>query len=72
MGSERFKLNLDDLKKVAKNAVLVGAAAGLTYVSANLTNVDLGAAGALVVPIATMALQGVISWLKDNSKTEVK
>lgn len=71
MGSERFKLNLEDLKKVTKNAMLVGAAAGLTYVSANLSHVDLGAAGALVVPVATMFLQGLITWLKDNS-TEVK
>lgn len=68
MGSGKFKLNMDDLVKLGKNAALVGVAAGATYASANLTQVDLGSLGVFVVPVVTLFLQSLISWAKDNTK----
>lgn len=68
MNSKAFTLNLADLAALAKNAALVGLAAGLTYVSQNVGAVDLGAYGPLAVPILAVGLDTVIKWLKDNTK----
>ncbi len=67
MGSAKFKINKDDLVKVLKNSALVGAAAGVTYLSANFTKIDMGLYGAMFVPIISTALDTVIKWLKDNT-----
>lgn len=68
MNSKAFSLNGADLLALSKNALLVAGAAGLTYVATNLSNLDLGSAGALLVPIISVALDSVIKWMKDNSK----
>lgn len=68
MGSKKFTLDLADFWGVAKNAMLVGGAAALTYVSANLSDIDLGTYGPLIVPIIAVGLDTAIKWLKDNSK----
>jgi hypothetical protein len=66
MGSKKFKLDLQDLWNVGKGALLVGSAAGLTYVAQNLGDIDFGEFGVLLVPIASTALSTLIEWLKDN------
>lgn len=66
MGSKKFTLNWADLAKIGKNALLVGCAAGLTYVAGNLDQIDLGSLGALFVPIVAVGLDTAIKWLKDN------
>jgi hypothetical protein len=53
---------------LAKNALLVGGAASLTYVADNMGSLDLGATGVLFVPIVAVVLDSAIKWLKDNSK----
>ena len=68
MGSKSFKLNGEDIVGVLKTGLLVGAAAGLAYVSESLINIDLGALGPLVVPVVTVALQSIITWIRDNTK----
>lgn len=68
MNSKAFALNAADLVALGKNAALVGIAAGLTYVAQNITTVDLGTAGPLMVPIMVVGLDTVIKWLKDNTK----
>lgn len=70
MGSKSFSFNTDDLIKVLKNAALVGVAAVLTYVGENLSKVDLGAFGVLLVPVVTVAIDSMIKWVRDNTKTE--
>mgnify|MGYP006218461335 FL=1 len=70
MGSKKFTLNFADLKKVGLNALLVGGAAGLTYVAQNLTAIDFGSLGALFVPIVAVGLDTAIQWLKDNKDEE--
>lgn len=67
MNSKAFSLNVNDLVSLGKNALLVGGAAGLTYVINNMAHLDLGAAGTLVVPIVVVALDSVIKWMKDNT-----
>ena len=68
MGSGSFKLNGAEIVGVLKTGLLVGAAAGLAYVSESLINIDLGALGPLVVPVVTVGLQSIITWIRDNTK----
>lgn len=62
--SNRYALNVNDLVALAKNAVLVGTAAVLTYVMENLNTVDWGTTGVLLVPVVTVLLDTVIKWVK--------
>ena len=66
MGSKKFTLNMIDVTRISKNAALVAIAAALTYVAGNLDQIDLGTAGALLVPIIAVGLDTAIKWLKDN------
>jgi hypothetical protein len=66
LDSKAFEFNGNDLKAVAKNALLVGLAAVLTYVGQNLSNIDLGAGTALVVPVLTLVIDSLVKWVKDN------
>lgn len=68
MGSKKFTLDLADFSGLAKNALLVALASGLTFVGQNLASVDLGPASALVVPILTVVIDSVVRWAKDNTK----
>ena len=68
MGSKSFKLNGTEIVSVLKTGLLVGAAAGLAFVSESLINIDLGALGPLVVPVVTVGLQSIITWIRDNTK----
>jgi len=70
MGSKKFTLNVADLLKIGKNALLVGSAAALTYVAGNLDQIDLGTIGALLVPIVAVGLDTAIKWIKDNKDEE--
>lgn len=72
MGSKKFTLDLTDFWGLAKNALLVGGAAAVTYIMQNLGDLDLGDMGALLVPVIAVALDAVVKWLKDNSKDEDK
>lgn len=66
--SGSFKLDMADLKKLGKNAVLVGVAASAAYASTNITSLDMGAMTAFIVPVITLVLQAVLTWAKDNTK----
>ena len=66
MGSKKFTLNWLDIRRIGKNAALVGIAAALTYVAGNLDQIDLGFVGTLLVPIIAVGLDTAIKWLKDN------
>ena len=68
MGSKKFTLNVSDLANLGKNALLVGGAAALTYVGANIGEIDLGAIGVLFVPIVAVVLDTAVKWMKDNTK----
>ena len=68
MGSKAFALNTNDLVKVGKNALLVGLAAVLTYVGENMTKVDLGTAGVMLVPVVAVVIDSLVKWVKDNTK----
>ncbi len=70
--SDRFSLNMNDVVALAKNALLVGTAAVLTYVMENINTVDLGTVGVLLVPVVTVGLDAVIKWIKGPKIVEVK
>lgn len=72
MGSKKFTLDLTDFWGLAKNALVVGSAATLTYLAQNLAQLDLGHMGSLVVPVVAVGLDTIIKWLKNNEKDEVK
>lgn len=67
-GSPSFSLNTTDLISVAKNALLVGLAAVLTYAGENITKIDLGSMSALVVPVVVVLINTLTKWVKDNTK----
>ena len=67
MGSEKFKLDMDDTVGLLKTAVLVGAAAAVTYVADNLGGLDLGMWTGMIVPVVAIGLQSVQKWIKDNT-----
>ena len=66
--SKMFELNTVDLVNVLKKAALVGAAAALTFVGENLTDAGLGATGVLLIPVISVAIDTMVTWLRDNSK----
>lgn len=72
MGSKKFNLDLSDVVRLGKNALLVGGAASITYVIQNLGELDLGDMGALVVPIVALSLDTVVKWMKDNTDSDKK
>ena len=69
--SKSFTLNTTDVKKLAIHALLVGGAAALTIVAENLHLVELGQWGPIAVPVITLTLNALITWMRDNTK-EVK
>ena len=68
--SKYFSLNTSDLVNLGKNALLVGLAAMLTYVGENVSNVNLGAAGIMLVPVVSVAIDTLVKWIKNNAKEE--
>lgn len=69
--SSAFKINFTDIKKIAVNAIMVGAATTVLYVSGHLNNVDFGVYTPIVVPLLAGALDVVYRFLKDNT-SEIK
>jgi hypothetical protein len=68
MGSKKYTLNGADLKKLGLNTLFVSLAAGLTYLGAEVGNIDWGASTALIVPIATLLLGTATQWAKNNKE----
>lgn len=68
LDSKAFDFNKNDFVSLAKNALLVGLAAVLTYVGQNLSHIDLGAGTALVVPVVTIMIDSMVKWVRDNTK----
>lgn len=66
--SKSFSLNASDLLNLGKNALLVGLAATLTYVGENISNVDLGTTGIMLVPVVSVGIDTLVKWLKNNKK----
>lgn len=68
--SPKFSLNTADLISLGKHALLVGLAATLTYVGENISNVDLGATGIMIVPVVSVGIDTLVKWLKNNKKED--
>lgn len=68
--SAKYSLDRKDALGLVKNAVLVGLAAVLTYVGENLSSLDLGANGVLLVPVVTIVIDSVVKWARGNVKQE--
>ena len=51
MGSKKWSLNGEDLKKLGLNTLFVSIAAGLTYLGAEVGNVDWGSSTALILSL---------------------
>jgi len=68
--SPAFSLNLTDVAVIGKNALLVAVAAGLTYVVENISSLDLGATGVMLVPVVTVVINTLVKWAKNNVPAE--
>jgi hypothetical protein len=69
--SANYSLDKKDVLNLVKNAVLVGIAAILTYVGENLTSLDLGANGVLLVPVVSIVIDSIVKWARGNVTQEV-
>jgi len=68
--SKKFKLDNNDLPELARTAAFVGLAAALTWIGSVMSEIDFGQWGPLVVPVAAVAIDGIVKWLRDNSDEE--
>ena len=66
--STKFTLDKTDTNQLLKNALLVSLAAGLTFVSTQLSIIDLGPMTPLVVPVLSTLIESVVKWAQDNTK----
>lgn len=66
--SKSFSMDANDLINVGKNALLVGAAAVLTYIGENIAKIDLGSTSVLVVPVVVVVVNTLVNYIKDNTK----
>jgi len=66
--SKSFSMDANDLISVGKNALLVGAAAVLTYIGENIAKIDLGSTSVLVVPVVVVVVNTLVNYIKDNTK----
>jgi len=67
LASPAKKMDTADVVALMKNAALVAVAAGVTYLGENLSDLDLGQWGVMLVPIIAVGLDSVIKWAKDNT-----
>lgn len=67
MASPKYALDKEDVFGLIKNAVLVGLAAVLTYVGENLSSLDLGTAGIMLVPVVSVVIDTIVKWAKNNT-----
>lgn len=68
--SAKYSLDRKDVLTLVKNAVLVGVAAVLTYLGENLSSLDLGVNGVLLVPVVSIVIDSVVKWARGNVKQE--
>ena len=64
------KVNVDDVVKLIKEGALVGIGSALAYYSANLSHIDFGQLGAVIIPVVTLGLSAAIKWIKGNGETK--
>lgn len=64
--SKSFSLNKNDMVVLVKNAALIALAAGLTFVGENVSQIDLGTYGPLVVPVVAIVIDTAVKWAKNN------
>lgn len=64
--SKSFSLNKNDVVVLVKNAALIALAAGLTFVGENVSQIDLGTYGPLVVPVVAIVIDTAVKWAKNN------
>jgi hypothetical protein len=67
MTSTKYALDKEDVISLVKNAVLVGLASVLTYLGENLSSLDLGTAGIMLVPVVSVLIDTVVKWAKNNT-----
>jgi len=64
--SKSFSLNKNDVIVLVKNAGLMALAAGLTFLGENVSQIDLGIYGPVVVPLVAVASDTAVKWAKNN------
>lgn len=70
MASTQYSLDKEDVINLAKNALLVGLSATLTYVGENLSSLDLGSVGIMLVPVVSVLIDTAVKWAKNNTKNK--
>ena len=68
-GSERFKLNTTDFKKIGKGALIAIIGALLTYGTDYVMKLETGKYVPLIVAVWSIVANACWKFLKDNSNT---
>ncbi len=63
MQSEKYNLNKEDLKKIAKGAGIACAGALLTYIGQNLTNMNFGEYTPVIVALASILVNAGLKFV---------
>jgi len=71
MGSSKFKLDKDDLKKLGKGLLIAAGGAMLTYLASWTADVDFGSFTPTIVAIAAVAINFGRKYLADNSESDL-
>lgn len=66
--SKGFTFDYNDMLAIVKNALLVGAAAAVTFLAESLAKIDMGASNVFIIPVVAVALNSLSRWLKDYTK----
>lgn len=64
--SRKYQLTFDDLGKIGKGLLIAMAGAGLTYLTEQIPNVELGDWTPVVVAFFSVAVNLARKWLEEN------
>ena len=70
-GSQRFSLNLVELRKVGKGLLIALIVASLTYLSEYMSGADFGVYTPVIVAVWSVVTNFVQKFIADNSKPDV-
>ena len=71
MGSSKFKLDKEDLKKLGKGLLIAAGGAMLTYLASWTADVDFGSFTPTIVAVSAVVINFGRKYLADNSKSDL-
>lgn len=64
--SKAFSLDMTDIKKVGRHAIIVGVSAAISVLIDNVGNLNMGPYTAILIPIISSGLNAAMRFVKSN------